>query len=477
MELVGRNKEIDKLNLAMRSNEPEFIAVYGRRRVGKTFLIREYFNYRFSFYASGSTAAKTNRQKLSIFHSALKEYGCPSKAAPKDWMEAFARLKELLRSDYVYRDPATGRKVVFLDELPWFDTTKNDFRMALDLFWNTWASTQPDICLIVCGSATSWILNKMVLDRGGFHNRLTRQIHLMPFTLRECEEFFQKKQILMPRDQIIKSYMVFGGIPYYLNLFDRRLSLDQNIQALIFNEQGDLRREYQVLFNSLFHRPQNHVLVIQQLAKLRRGMSRTELTSATHVNNGGSLTETLFELAQCGFIREFTAYQKNSYGKMYRIIDPFTLFYITFVLNHKVEDWLQFIGTPAYFAWSGLAFETVCLHHLDQIKTVLGISGISAKVYSWQGKGTDARKGAQIDLLIDRADRVINLCEAKYTEDPFVMDEAYKNNLINKRELFREATKTRKAVTIVLISANGVEENGYSGVAQRIITGNDLFSL
>ena len=197
MELVGRNKEIDKLNLAMRSNEPEFIAVYGRRRVGKTFLIREYFNYRFSFYASGSTAAKTNRQKLSIFHSALKEHGYSSKAAPKDWMEAFTCLKELLRSDHVYRDPATGRRVVFLDELPWFDTTKNDFRLALDLFWNTWASTQPDICLIVCGSATSWILNKMVLDRGGFHNRLTRQIHLLPFTLRECEEFFKKKQILI----------------------------------------------------------------------------------------------------------------------------------------------------------------------------------------------------------------------------------------------------------------------------------------
>ena len=459
----------------MQSGIPEFIAVYGRRRVGKTYLVREFFNYQFAFYTSGSTAAKTNRQKLAVFHKALKEYGSDEKRVPQDWLEAFERLKNILVSDKVYRDPATGRRVVFLDELPWMDTGKNDFRMALDLFWNTWASTQPDLCLIICGSATSWILNKMVQDRGGFHNRLTRQIHLRPFTLAECEEFLHAKAIHLPRNQVIRAYMVFGGIPYYLNLLDSRLSLDQNIQALLFEEYGELQDEYGVLFNALFTNPRKHSMVIECMVRLRRGMSRTEVSEATGINNGGSLSEILFELEQCGFIREFSAYNKNKYGKLYQVTDPFVLFYHAFLKDRKPDSWLQFIGTPACYAWQGLAFETVCLNHVDQIKAALGISGISAHIYSWQGKATDVRKGAQIDLMIDRADSMINLCEMKYTEDPYVLDEDDKNNLINKRELFRETTKTRKAVTVVLISANGVKKSGYIDVVQRTLAGDDLF--
>ena len=475
MNLIGRKEEISRLDSAMQSGMPEFIAVYGRRRVGKTYLIREYFNNKFSFYASGSTEAKTNRQKLKIFHDSLKRYGSSEKSVPQDWMEAFNRLRNLLMKDDVCLDPATGRKVIFLDELPWFDTGKSDFRMALDVFWNTWASAQQDVCLIICGSATSWILNKMVLDRGGFHNRLTRQIHLRPFTLAECEELLHSKGLDLPRNEVIRAYMVFGGIPFYLNMIDRRLSLDQNIQALLFNEYGELHNEYKILFNALFNNPQKHAKIIDSLTESKRGLSRTELSAGTGINNGGSLTEMLFELEQCGFIREFSGYNKNIYGKMYQITDPFSVFYTTFLKDRKMENWMQFVGTPAYYAWEGLAFETVCLNHTEQIKTILGISGISADIYSWQGKATGKRKGAQIDLLIDRADSVINLCEMKYTQEPFTIDEEYKNKLINKRELFKEATKTRKAVNIIMISAGGVKKNGYYNIIQRDINGDELF--
>ena len=416
MNVTGRKYEIDRLDTAMRSGSPEFIAVYGRRRVGKTYLIREYFNYKFAFYATGSTEAKTTRQKLNLFHNALREYGSVEKKAPEDWMEAFRRLRTILECDDVFRDPATDRRVVFLDELPWFDTGRSDFRMALDVFWNTWASTQPDLCLIICGSATSWIINKIVLDRGGFHNRLTRQLHLLPFTLSECEEFLIYKGLNLPRMQIIKSYMVFGGIPYYLNLLDSRLSLDQNIQELIFSERGEMHNEYSVLFNALFRNPRKHKQIIDSLSKVRRGMSRSELSEETGISNGNSLTEILFELEQCGFIREYNSYNKSSYGKIYQLIDPFTLFCETFLKNRKKNSWMQFIGTPAYYAWTGLSFETVCLNHTDQIKAALGISGIEADLYSWQRKASDSGKeGAQIDLLIDRADRTIDLCEMKYT--------------------------------------------------------------
>lgn len=475
MNLIGRRKEIDKLDLAMNSGKPEFIAVYGRRRVGKTFLIKEYFNYQFAFYASGSTEAKTNRQKLMLFHKALKEYGCDKSQAPQDWLEAFDRLREILTSDRVHRDPATGRRVIFLDELPWFDTGRNDFRMALDLFWNTWASSQPDICLIICGSATSWIISKVVHDRGGFHNRLTRQIHLNPFDLGECEELLLSKGIELPRDQIIRSYMVFGGIPYYLNLLDRRLSLDQNIQALIFDQYGELHDEYHALFKALFSNPRKHVKIVECIAAHRRGMSRTELAELTGINNGGSISEPLSELEQCGFIREFSAFNKNQYGRMYQVTDPFILFCISFIKEKKTDSWMHFIGTPAFYTWEGLAFETVCLNHLDRIREALGIRGVSAQIYSWQGKASPNRKGAQIDLLIDRADSTINLCEMKYTREPFVISEHYRDNLVNKRELFTEMTNTRKAVTIILISANGVKKTAHYDIAQQIISGDDLF--
>ena len=475
MKLIGRADEIDKLDMMVRSGIPEFAVVYGRRRVGKTYLIREFFNYQFAFYVSGSTEAKTNKQKIAVFHNALKKYGCQERRVPQDWMEAFDRLRDILESNDVFRDPLTGRRIVFIDELPWFDTSRNDFRLALDLFWNTWASTQKDICLIICGSATSWIIKNMLLDRGGFHNRLTRQFHLKPFTLAECEEYLVSRNIELPRNQIIKLYMVFGGIPYYLNLLDSRLSLDQNIQALVFSEQGELHNEYKALFKALFDNPGNHTRIIEKMSEVRRGVTRAELSAMTGINNGAAMTDALVELEQCGFIREYMAYNKNSYGKLYQVIDPFVLFHNTLIERAKVTDWMHFNGTPAYYTWSGYAFETVCLNHTDQIKYVLGIGGISAKVYSWQGKAAGIRSGAQIDMLIDRADNTINICEMKYTEAPFVIDEHYNNVLINKRELFREAAKTRKALTIIMISASGVRRSGYYDILQRSISGDELF--
>lgn len=472
MNIIGREKEQYRLSECLESGKPEFIAVYGRRRVGKTYLVREYFDGIFSFYTTGLIDVKTKGQ-LKIFGEALNRYGYHDKTIPKDWFEAFERLKELLQASDVKRDPASGRKVVFLDEVPWMDTARSDFRSALDYFWNSWGSAQPDLILIVCGSATSWIVDNILNNRGGFYNRVTCRLHLNPFNLSECRKLLESNGHSMTMHQILECYMVFGGIPYYLNCLSRRLSLGQNIDNLCFSESGELRYEYEHLFRSLFRHADKHLAIIELLAERKSGMSRKEIASAPKIGNGESLTKTLRELEECGFIRSYKNYTKPKSGKIFQLIDPFVLFALNFINDDRVSSWIDYENSPGFYAWRGNAFEMVCLNHIKQIKTALGISGMSSSEYSWRSARTEP--GVQIDLLIDRRDDIVNLCEMKCTDEAFSMDEAYERQLIHKVSGFRSETGTKKAVHITLISASGVRRNAYLGRVQSYVTGEDLF--
>ena len=467
MNIIGRSKEIDFLNQCVNSKKPEFVVVYGRRRVGKTFLIKEYFNNDFSFYATGMLNGKTKNQ-LHAFGEALKTYGDKEKNTPIDWFEAFRRLRFLLDSENVIRDPVGKKRIVFLDEVPWMDTARSDFKPALDYFWNSWASTQTDLLFIICGSATSWIINNILFDKGGFYNRITRQLPLNPFELKECEDFFKNNGIVMSHKQVIDSYLVFGGIPYYLNLFDKRLSLVQNIDNLIFNPQGQLHYEYDHLFESLYKKPKNHIKIISVLAEKKSGMLRTEIAEKSKVPNGEGLTKALNELEQCGFIRKYTNYTKEKNGVFYQLIDCFILFSHNFLNKQTIDSWQNFYKSPAYYAWRGNAFEILCLNHIPQIKSALGIGGVSTVEYSWSSK--QKKNGAQIDLLIDRKDDVINICEMKYTDEEFSIDSKYEKELLHKLELFRNETSPKKALLITLITATGLKKNEYSDVVQSIVS-------
>lgn len=472
MEIIGRKTEQDEIKLCLESDRPEFLVIYGRRRVGKTFLIKEYFNNYFSFYATGMLNEKTNSQ-LKAFNESLIEYGDREKNVPKDWFEAFRRLRKILEDKNVSRDMASGKRVVFLDEVPWMDTARSDFKSALDYFWNSWASTQNDLVLIVCGSATSWIIKNIFGDKGGFYNRITRSVLLKPFTLRECEGFLNSKGIAMSRAQIIECYMVFGGIPYYLNLLDRRISLTQNIDKLVIKERGQLHYEYEHLFSSLFKNYDKHIKIIETISKKREGMLRTELSKKIGITSGESLTKTLSELEQCGFIRKFKNYTKEKNGLIYQVIDPFVLFSMYFLSNEKIDSWQGFINSPGYYAWRGNSFEIVCFNHIYQIKSALGIIGVDSKEYSWISKKAD--KGVQIDFLIERKDKVVNICEMKYTDDEFVIDASYKKQLLRKLNAFKDETKTKSTLHITIVTAAGLKKNEYSDVVQNIICGDDLF--
>ena len=469
--IIGRNEELKKLRSAMDSDKSEFIAVYGRHRIGKTFLIRQAYGS-FAFEHTGLRKRGMAKQ-LEEFARSLSHQGYPRCPKPKDWYEAFDLLRESLLGK------GEGRKVVFLDECPWMDTAKSDFVGALDHFWNGWASARTDIVLVICGSATSWVIEKIVDDYGGLHNRLTRQVYLRPFTLAECEAMVRAKGIVMNRDQLLEGYMIMGGVPYYWDLLQKGMSLAQNVDALFFAEHGELSDEFDHLFVALFRKPEPYIAVIRALAMRKRGLSRDEIIKAAALTGNGMLTKTLNELAQCDFIRTYCEPGKKSRDRIYQLIDNYTLFYFRFIdgkANLMPNFWTVSRGTQAVRIWCGLAFERVALQHVEAIKRKLGISGVITSVYGWRFRADDDDEdGAQIDLVLERNDQVVNLCEMKHTAAPFEITDEYDRRLMIKREVYRKETGTASAIHLTMVSAHGLKENANANDIQSVVTQDDLF--
>ena len=470
--IIGRKEEQQILHSAVQSENSEFVAVYGRRRVGKTYLIRETFGYKFTFQHTGLAKGNTKEQLFS-FAISLRDAGYDDCPIPKSWLEAFSLLSTYLKNS------TDEKKIVFLDELPWMDTPRSNFISAFEHFWNGWASARKDIVLIICGSATSWIINKVINDHGGLHNRVTKQIALQPFTLKECEMFAQSKGLEMSRYQLAECYMVFGGIPYYWSLLEKGLSLAQNIDKIIFAKNGKLSNEFNQLYASLFKSPEQYIDIVTALGKKKVGMTREEIIAATDKYSNGALSKVLDELEYCGFIRKYNGFDKKSKQAIYQLIDNYTLFYFKFIQQNENNDehfWSASIDSAMHRAWSGLAFERLCMAHTQQIKAALGIAGVLSNVYSWRKGADEMSDGAQIDLLIDRKDQVINLCEMKYSLSEYVIDAEYEQKLRNKKSAFIDTTNTRKAVHLTMVTTFGIKVNAHSGIVQNEITLEDLFS-
>lgn len=470
MAIIGRKIEQEALKRFSESNKAEFIAIYGRRRVGKTYLIREFFDNQFAFYHTG--LANTGiKMQLHSFNKSLNSYSTNKYSKAKTWFDSFDQLKHLLSNCN-----KQGKKVVFIDEMPWMDTPRSGFLTALEHFWNGWASGKKDILLIVCGSITSWIVDKILNNHGGLHNRVTQQINLKPFTLAECEEYYNKYHIQMSRLEMLENYMIFGGIPYYLSLMQKQFSMAQNIDNLLFAESAPLKNEFQNLYASLFKKAENHLKIVEALSKKAKGLTREEIIKITKLSNGGGVNRTLKELELSGFIRRYRNYGKKIRKSLYQLVDFYTLFYFNFLNDNTFNDahfWTNFIENARHRAWSGYAFEQVCLAHIHQIKQKLGISGVLTNAYSWISN--EKENGAQIDLIIERNDRVINLCEIKYANEEFTIDKKLDDNLRHKRGTFRYETKTRKAIHITMITTYGIKHNMYWNSIQSEVIANDLF--
>ncbi len=469
--IIGREGEIAQLDHIMKSNRAELVAVYGRRRVGKTFLIKEYFEGKFDFYATGIYEGKKSNQ-LAIFHDELQRHiGTPIKR-PSSWMEAFMALRDYL--DGLQQD----RVVVFLDELPWFDYPKGQFLKAFEWFWNSWGSTCDKLKLIVCGSATTWMTDTFIGGKGGLYNRTTERIYLAPFNLYETEQLLRSKDIDWDRMTILEAYMTFGGVPLYLSMLRNNLSLYGNVDALFFADHAPLRSEYEFLFQSLFKSSDYYTDIINAIASKNIGITRSQIVEKAKVTNNGTLTKALNNLISCDFIRSYNAWGKSRRDTMYQLTDLSILFYKRFVEGYNNKDehyWTNTIDSPARRAWTGIAFEQVCLIHLPQIKQALGIAGVLTEACSWRFAGDDNYPGCQIDLLIARHDKVINLCEMKFSQDEYSITPAYSKDLLQRRSTFRNTTHTGNSLHLTMITPRGLHRNANSSIINSVVTLDSLF--
>jgi len=473
-KVVGRTAELQIIDNIISSSNSELLAIIGRRRVGKTFLIKHGFEKQICFHYTGKKDV-TKQEQITTFCNKISSYSKTIvKTIPNNWEDAFELLKKLIA-----KKKTTTKKAIFIDELPWIATPRSGFLSSFSYFWNDWAVNN-NIIVIICGSAASWMIEKIVNNKGGLHNRITRHIKLKPFTLTETEAYLKSKKINYPRYEILQLYMAMGGIPYYLKEIQAGDSAIQAIDKICFSAQGILRNEFHNLYSSLFDNYENHEKVIRALASKRRGLTRNELLKSTKLKSGGGLTRILTELQESSFIARYPSFGKTERSSLYRLVDEYSSFYLSFIEKNKSNSkniWLQLSQTPRYKAWAGYAFEGVVIKHVDQLKTALGIEGIYSEQSTYLIKSTKNREGFQIDLLIDRNDNAINICEMKFYNSELSLTKKQTEQIRKRRDSFRQQTKTKKLLINTVVTTYGFITNGNSiGIIDNHLDMNSLFS-
>jgi uncharacterized protein len=475
--MVGRDEEVIICHKILASTSAELLLVTGRRRVGKTYLIRQVFSESMVFEFTGTKEAPMDNQ-LEKFASQIESFFPSQGKCPKfdNWFQALKHLGQCYTKIRHRR-----KKVIFLDELPWIVSEKSNFILELEYWWNAWASLKNDLIIVVSGSSTAW-MNKHIRDnKNGFHNRTTKNIYLEPFTLQECKAFFKKKAFPLDEYHISQLYLCFGGIPYYLEGVERGDSFAQTVNKMCFNKNGLLYNEFNNLYHALFRQPNNYIAVVRALATKWKGLTRPEIIQLTNIPNGGGMTTILESLEQCSFIMKTTPLDKKSKDSLYRLVDEFSIFYFTFMEGQKStakDVWLHKASQPRFLQWQGYAFENLCFKHYEAIKTALGISGVAASLSSYNYQGPKIKEGFQIDMIIDRADQVINICEIKYYNKNVVIDKAIADKLRTRRETFRELYAPKRLLVNTLITTYGLEVNEHSiSQVDKVVTLDQLFSL
>ncbi len=469
-KIIGREAEFEKLSDYMNSGKSEFITIYGRRRVGKTFLVHSYFKGKFDFYATGVIDG-TYQVEMEAFHTSLVRFGYTGDRA-STWIEAFTQLADLLERKSRSRK---RRIVVFLDELPCFDTPRSGFLQALDLFWNSRASWINNIFFVVCGSATSWMMRNIVNNKAGLHKRATHTIHLRPFSLGQAEAYLKSRKFRWPRIAVLQAYMVLGGVPYYLSLLDPKKNVPDNIDTLFFSSEPELENEYQRLFKSLFKNADRYMEIIGLLSRCRDGYTRTEIARALKIVDNGRLGEMLGDLEHCDFVRYYNN-GRSLQGGIYQLVDFFSLFHHRFCTRRVTDEhfWRNTLGTPEQNNWYGLTFERVCIWHVSQIIRGLRLDTISHEYYAWRSKRS--RPAVQIDLVIDRADGIATICEMKYSKDDYVLNESEYRRIVRRMETFQNETGHKGGVQASIVTTYGLTENRYSEISPAPITMEHLFA-
>jgi len=477
MKISGRERDIALLEQLYESKRPEFVVVYGRRRVGKTYLVSELFKSRFTFYHTGLSPLTEGKnilsEQLRAFYTTLLEYGLDADSPrPQSWLDAFELLKTLL-----VHKKSGERQVVFIDEMPWLDTPRSGFITAFEHFWNGWGARQEDLMLIACGSATSWMKQTLVNNKGGLYNRITREIKIQPFNLHATEQLLLDNGVKWSRFDIAQFYMIAGGIPQYINFVQSKQSLPQAVDAIFFANQAPLKEEFERLFGSLFNHADEYMKVVRMAAKTHVGVTRKELLEKLKRNDGGTFSTIIKNLVMSDFLLPYTSFTEGKRQERYKLIDPFCRFALQFIegKNPPTDFWQQNWSSAQTNAWRGYAFEELCFNHISQIKNALGISQVSTTVSKWTIQGTTSSRGTQIDMIIDRADNIVDVCEMKFSGAPFTIDKNYDSILRERMQMIAEFLPKRKMPHLIFITTFGVKPNEYAGVVHDEILLDALF--
>lgn len=474
--LIGRKEEKLLLQRIEKSGDAELVAVYGRRRVGKTFLIRNGFKRGVAFEFSGIHNVTLDQQLESFSLALTKATGGLALAKPASWIQAFQMLEQFLTPSL-----KKERKIIFFDEFPWINTPRSGFLAAFENFWNSWASKENNLVVVICGSAAAWMIKRVINNRGGLHNRVTRRIRLLPFTVGETAKFLKARNVKLDKYQILQMYMAMGGIPQYLKEIEPGESASQVIDRLCFTKDGLLHDEFKNLYYSLFDNATSHIDIVRALAKKGQGLTRGEIIIVCKLTSGGYTTQLLEELTESGFISAHVPFGKTSKDSIYKLIDEYSLFYLKFIENSRAKGpgtWLKFSTGTSWKSWSGYAFEGICMKHVNLIKKAIGIENVHTEISVWRYyPKSNEEKGVQIDLLLDRQDMSINVCEMKFSTSSFEVNKAYAGELENKLKIFQEQTTTKKSLFLTMVTTYGVKNsNAYPGLIQKEIAMDVLFA-
>ena len=474
-QLIGRTEECHRLDRCMAQEEAQLVILYGRRRVGKTYLINSYFEGRFDFKLTG-IYGETRDVQLRNFADEMRRQTNAPFSQPADWMDAFGTLR-----DYLETLPETEKQIVFFDELPWMDTPRGKFLSSFEWFWNSFGARRKNLVFIICGSATAWMTEKIAENKGGLFHRQTCRIFLEPFTLGETEAYLLSRGIRWSRFDIAECYMVMGGIPYYLSLLDETCSYRENIDHLFFRKRAELWDEFEHLYHTLFTNSEQYIRIAEALNEKKSGYTRSEIARKTQLPENGVLSKMLQNLTDSGFVRAYAFYNKKKKETLYQLADYYSLFYFRFLKQRPGKDehfWRNALDSPSRRAWAGLTFEQLCKDHIRQIKQKLGIAGVLSAESSWfvRAKDTeDAERGAQIDLIISRRDHVTNLCEIKFSVNEYEIDREEEQNLRNKIAAFQKSTGSRDTLSLTMITTYGIKKNMYSSFVNAEVVLDDLF--
>lgn len=480
--IIGREEELATISRLYTSERSEFLALYGRRRVGKSFLIEEAMENKFTFMTVGlfikvdkDDAEKVEsyrQQQLRHFYSSLLEYGLPEEGnpAPTNWLDAMNLLKKLLLSK------RSRRKVVFIDELPWLaGPQSSELVSELGFFWNQWARKRKDILLIVCGSATSWMIDNVIREYEGLYGRVTETIALKPFTLAECERYWEKRGFHLSRYEVALTYMVIGGVPYYMDSFRPDRTMADNINTIYFNKDK-ARQEFKDVYAGLYSSSEVYINVIRQLGKRFYGMSRTELLEALDKKGGGNFSDVLENLIDSGIIRSYTLYGSPRKQTVYQLMDFFTLFYLRFCENTDFTSWRSVQRSKPFYSWAGNSFELLVVEHIQQLADALRIKEY-ATPFSWSGDTPDGDE-AQIDLVIPAtAERADYICEMKFSEGKYILKEEDADDITRHIEALKNSSihKLSHSIYVVLVTSFGVTESKHRSHLNDIVTLDSLF--